>query len=231
MKTKKIYTAIVLAAGSGNRMKSEVPKQYLPLAGKPLIYYALKAFEESEVDDIVLVTAPSHEEYCKKEIIERYGLNKVKAIVAGGDERYLSVWSGIKAATNADYVLIHDGARPFIDNDLIARIMDMVALEGACTVGVPAKDTIRVVDSNNYGIHTPDRSTLWQVQTPQAFSYSVIAAAYEQVIAAGGCIPTDDAQVLELATGQKSKMIEGSYRNIKVTTPEDLLVANCYVNE
>lgn len=229
MKTKK-YTAIVLAAGSGNRMKSEVPKQYLLLAGKPLLYYALKAFEESEVDDIVLVTTPSHEEYCKKEIIDRYRFDKVKAIVAGGDERYLSVWNGIKAATHADYVLIHDGARPFIDRDLIARTMDVVAREGACTVGVPTKDTIRVVDSNHYGIRTPDRSTLWQVQTPQAFSYSMIAAAYEQVIAAGEYIPTDDAQVLELATGQKSKMIEGSYRNIKVTTPEDLLIANCYIN-
>ncbi len=224
------YGAIVLAGGSGSRMKSTTPKQYLMLDGYPLIYYALRCFQESRVDRIVLVTAAGQEEYCKKEIVERYGFTKVDAVVAGGSERYLSVYAGLRAMGVADYVLIHDGARPCITQELLTRLMQSVVTDHACIAGMPVKDTIKVSDSNQYAVQTPDRSALWQVQTPQAFVYADILQAYEQVLS-GDLTQnvTDDAQVLELACGKKSRLIEGSYRNIKVTTPEDLEIARLFL--
>ena len=141
-------TAIVLAAGSGKRMNSKVHKQYLLMNGKPVLYYSLKAFEESNVDKIVLVVGAGEIEYCKKEIVERYGFVKVCAIVEGGKERYHSVYEGLKAAGETDYVLIHDGARPFLTQDIIERTITMVAQCKACVVGMPVKDTIKIVDKD-----------------------------------------------------------------------------------
>lgn len=224
-------TAIVLAAGSGKRMNSNVHKQYMMLAEKPVLYYALKAFDESAVTDIVLVTGAGEVEYCQKEIVERYGIKKVRVIVEGGKERYHSVHEGLKAATGSDYVLIHDGARPLVTTDIIARSIEAAKESRACVVGMPVKDTIKVVGDDGCAKETPNRSTLWQVQTPQSFSYALIADAYEKVIASGDSTVTDDAMVLERMTGQKVRVIEGSYRNIKITTPEDLLVAEAYLKD
>lgn len=225
----KRVTAIVLAAGSGKRMNSNVHKQYMMLAGKPVIYYALKTFEESEVTDIVLVTGAGEEDYCRREIVERYGIQKVKAIVEGGKERYHSVYEGLKAAEGADYVLIHDGARPLVTADIIARSIEATEESLACVVGMPVKDTIKVVGEDGFAKETPNRSTLWQIQTPQSFSYALIADAYQKVIASGDTVVTDDAMVLEKVTGQSVRVIEGSYCNIKITTPEDLMVAEAYL--
>lgn len=225
----KRVTAIVLAAGSGKRMNSDVHKQYMMLVGKPVIYYALKAFEESEVTDIVLVTEAGEEEYCRREIVERYGIRKVSAIVEGGKERYHSVYEGLKAAVGADYVLIHDGARPLVTADIIARSIKAAEESLACVVGMPVKDTIKVVGEDGFAKETPNRSTLWQIQTPQSFSYALIADAYQKVIASGDTVVTDDAMVLEKVTGQSVRVIEGSYCNIKITTPEDLMVAEAYL--
>ena len=133
----KKYTAIVLAAGAGKRMNTKVHKQYLEVAGKPVLYYTLKAFEESAVSDIVLVTGAGEEDYCQKQIIKKYGFEKVKAIVTGGKERYHSVYQGLLAAEGADYVLIHDGARPLVDSAIIQRSMDAVLKYQACVVGMP----------------------------------------------------------------------------------------------
>lgn len=242
-----VFGAVVLAAGSGSRMNGNIAKQYLPLEGRPLIYYALRAFEQSAVARIVLVVAEGHEAYCRKEIVERFGFTRVCAVVAGGRERYFSVQAGLRALCGVDYVLIHDGARPFVDQAMITRTMEAVQREQAVVVGMPVKDTIKVVDGHRRAVQTPDRRTLWQMQTPQAFSYQLIRDAYDAVLAglapesgaqaacgsmsvdgSNACSLTDDAQVLELAYGKKCRLIEGSYRNIKVTTPEDLEIARVF---
>ena len=158
-----VYGAVVLAAGSGSRMNTKTAKQSLLLDGKPLIYYALHQFQDSEVSKIVLVVGEGQETYCKEEIVERYGLTKVCAIVPGGRERYLSVHAGLKALTDVDYVLIHDGARPCVDQDILKRVMISVAECQACVVGMPVKDTIKIVDEHQMAQKTPDRRMLWQV--------------------------------------------------------------------
>ena len=218
------YTAIVLAGGSGKRMGLSVKKQYIEICNKPLLYYSVHAFEKSDVDEIVLVVTPGDENYVKKEIVEKYGFKKVSAIVPGGKERYNSVYEGLKV-TRGDYVLIHDGARAFVTKEIIRRAMDGAKEYGACVVGMPVKDTIKVADDDGYVKDTPERSSLWMVQTPQAFSYPLVKDAYEKVLAKDATGVTDDAMVVELATDQKVKLIEGSYDNIKVTTIDDLDVA------
>lgn len=228
------FAAIVLSAGVGRRMNSDVPKQYLPLCGKPVIYYSLKAFEESGISDIILVTGAEDVDYCREQIVEKYHLNKVKAIVPGGRERYDSVFEGLRAAEGADYVLIHDGARPMLSLNIIQRSMEAVQAEEACAVGMPVKDTIKIVDTANYAIQTPDRSTLWMVQTPQSFSYSIIMDAFAELSrrrAAGESVPaiTDDAMMVEQLLHHRVKLIEGSYENLKITTPEDLIAAEVFL--
>ena len=226
---KQKYTAIVLAAGSGKRMNSKVHKQYLIIQDRPVLYYSLKAFEDSAVDEIVLVVGKGEEKFCRKEIVDKYGISKVKAIVEGGKERYHSVFEGLKQTSDADYVLIHDGARPFVNQDIIRRCMQEVQKYQACVVGMPVKDTIKIVDEEGYAKQTPDRKNVWMIQTPQTFSYALIYEAYEEMLKTEDTAITDDAMVLERIKGKKSKLIEGSYRNIKITTPEDLLIANVYL--
>lgn len=226
---KQKYAAIVLAAGSGKRMNSQVHKQYLIIQDRPVLYYSLKAFEDSAVDEIVLVVGKGEEKFCRKEIVDKYGISKVKAIVEGGKERYHSVFEGLKQTSDADYVLIHDGARPFVNQDIIRRCMQEVQKYQACVVGMPVKDTIKIADEEGYAKQTPDRKNVWMIQTPQTFSYALIYEAYEEMLKTEDTAITDDAMVLEHIKGKKSKLIEGSYRNIKITTPEDLLIANVYL--
>ena len=226
---KQKYTAIILAAGSGKRMNSKVHKQYLIIQDRPVLYYSLKAFEDSAVDEIVLVVGKGEEKFCRKEIVDKYGISKVKAIVEGGKERYHSVFEGLKQTSDADYVLIHDGARPFVNQDIIRRCMQEVQKYQACVVGMPVKDTIKIADEEGYAKQTPDRKNVWMIQTPQTFSYALIYEAYEEILKTEDTAITDDAMVLERIKGKKSKLIEGSYRNIKITTPEDLLIANVYL--
>lgn len=226
---KQKYTAIVLAAGSGKRMNSKVHKQYLIIQDRPVLYYSLKAFEDSAVDEIVLVVGKGEEKFCRKEIVDKYGISKVKAIVEGGKERYHSVFEGLKQTSDADYVLIHDGARPFVNQDIIRRCMQEVQKYQACVVGMPVKDTIKIADEEGYAKQTPDRKNVWMIQTPQTFSYALIYEAYEEMLKTEDTAITDDAMVLERIKGKKSKLIEGSNRNIKITTPEDLLIANVYL--
>lgn len=226
---KQKYAAIVLAAGSGKRMNSKVHKQYLIIQNRPVLYYSLKAFEDSAVDEIVLVVGKGEEEFCRKEIVDKYGISKVKAIVEGGKERYHSVFEGLKQTSDADYVLIHDGARPFVNQKIIRRCMLEVPEYQACVVGMPVKDTIKIADEGGYAKQTPDRKNVWMIQTPQTFSYALIYEAYEKMLKTEDAAITDDAMVLERTKGKKSKLIEGSYRNIKITTPEDLLIANVYL--
>ncbi len=224
--------AIVLAAGSGSRMNSDVKKQYMEIGGKPLIYYSLKAFEESMIDDIVLVVSRGDIDYVRKEIVEKYGFDKVTAIVEGGLYRYHSVRLGLEAADpSCDYAFIHDGARPFVNRDIITRSLHAVKEYGACVVGMPVKDTIKLADDKGFAQSTPDRSKIWMIQTPQTFSFGLILDLYRRLdreegeLMAKGINITDDAMVVEYFTDKKVKLVEGSYNNIKITTPEDIPAA------
>lgn len=230
--------AVVLAAGSGSRMNSDVKKQYMKIGGKPMIYYSLKAFEESIVDDIIVVVSRGDVDFVKKDIVEKYGFDKVKAIVEGGLARYHSVRLGLQAASaDCDYAFIHDGARPFIDRDIIMRALSAVKEYKACVVGMPAKDTIKISDEKGFAAKTPDRDLMWMVQTPQVFSYGMILELYQRLdreegdLMAKGIKITDDAMVVEYYTDTKVKLVEGSYDNIKITTPEDLAVAEAILEK
>ncbi|MBQ9768354.1 MAG: 2-C-methyl-D-erythritol 4-phosphate cytidylyltransferase [Lachnospiraceae bacterium] len=226
---------IVLAGGKGSRMQSEVPKQYMLLDGKPLLYYSLRAFEESNVERVVLVTAEGEEDYCRKELVERFGFTKVTAIVAGGGERYASVWNGLHFLHSEkdapEYVLIHDGARPLITAELINRVLAQTESYGACVAGMPVKDTIQMTDEHGVITLTPKRESLWIAQTPQAFEFSLVYEAYEQVMQEAKIQVTDDAMVVGLYRDVPIQMVRGSYTNIKVTTPEDLVFAELLLNK
>ena len=228
------YAAIVLSAGTGSRMKSDIPKQYMDLKGFPVIYYSLKAFQDSDVSSIVLVTGAEDVEYCRKEIVEKYNLSKVKAIVPGGSERYYSVYEGLKAIEDASYVMIHDGARPMLTLQRIKRNQAEFDKNDACVVGMPVKDTIKIADEHRYCKETPERRYVWQIQTPQSFSYKLVKNAYEKLMLLeeqGEKISgiTDDAMVVEYTTGAPIKFIEGDYKNIKITTPEDIQIAELFL--
>lgn len=227
MKKQKI-TAIVLAAGKGSRMQSDIPKQYMELNGYPILYYSLKVFEESFIDEIILVCGEEEISFCQKEIVEKHQLCKVKKIVAGGKERYQSVQKGIEAIETSDYVYIHDGARPFITQDILKRVQKQVEKCNACVVGMPVKDTIKIVDDSCKIKDTPDRNFVWQIQTPQVFSYDIIKTAYERLPKSEETNFTDDAMVVEKMLHYPIQLVMGSYENIKITTPEDMKIGSLY---
>ena len=214
--------AVILAGGRGSRMHSAIQKQYMLLNGRPLISYALEAFEQSCADELVLVTGAGEESYVREEILPALGLTKLRAVVTGGKERYHSVYEGLKALQHCDYVLIHDGARPLVTDEIISRAAQAAVSDEACVVGMPVKDTIKVADAGGFAESTPDRSRLWQVQTPQAFSVSLLKSAYNKMKINGSDGITDDSMVVEKYTDTNVRIIECSYRNIKITTPEDL---------
>lgn len=241
------HVAIILAGGSGKRMQTATKKQYLELAGKPLIAHAIETMEKSFMDEIILVAAPGETSYCEKEIVHKHGFSKVVKIVEGGTERYDSVLNGLKAVKSNEklqdnekardnktapacetYVYIHDGARPFVDLSLLERLRDSVVKTKACIAGVPVKDTIKKTDENGMVADTPDRKMLWSVQTPQCFEYSIIMEAFHKMYAADKESRekiTDDAMVVEYFTSHMVKMVMGDYSNIKITTPEDYELA------
>ncbi len=237
MGEKKYCSAVVLAAGSGRRMNSDTKKQYMLIHEKPVIYYSLKTFQESFVDEIVLVVSPGDVTYCQKEIVEKYGFTKVKHIVEGGRERYHSVAAGLKCLSTNGFIFIHDGARPMITKDILERALDCVTECGACVVGMPVKDTIKIADGNQYIDRTPNRNLVWMVQTPQVFSADLIKAAYEELLvkeqqlSEQGISVTDDAMVVETLSGKKVRLVEGTYENIKITTPEDIRLAECFMSD
>ena len=225
-------TAIVLAAGQGKRMNSKVQKQFLMLKGKPLLYYSLACFQNSEeIDEIIVVTGEESIDFCKKEIIDLYGFFKVSKVVAGGKERYDSVYNGLCACRDCEYVFIHDGARPFVTEDIIKRTKEAAVQYHACIAGMPSKDTVKIADDNHMVAMTPKRSQVWTIQTPQVFEYALIKEAHETARKHSMENITDDAMVIETYTDTKIRMVEGSYENIKITTPEDILVAEKFLEK
>ncbi|TCT13769.1 2-C-methyl-D-erythritol 4-phosphate cytidylyltransferase [Natranaerovirga pectinivora] len=219
-------TAIILAAGQGKRMKSNIQKQYISLGNKPIIVYALSTFSKcKEIDEIVVVVSPGDINYFKKEIIDKYNIEKVVTIVEGGKERYHSVYNALKYidGNNNGYVLIHDGARPFVRKEEIKKCITSVKEYKACVLGVPSKDTIKKVEKEGFIEGTVDRKNLWLIQTPQGFSFELIKEAYVKFFEDSNTNITDDAMIVENYSDKKVKIVEGSYNNIKITTPEDLI--------
>lgn len=225
-------TAVVLAAGRGKRMNSRIQKQFMNLGGYPVLYYSMKCFQDSPlIQDMILVAEEEEISYCREEIIDKYGLSKVSAVVPGGRERYDSVYAGLCACRECDYVFIHDGARPFLTEEILQRGMKAVRRTGACAVGMPSKDTVKLKDEDGCIGETPSREKVWIIQTPQIFSYSVILQAYRELQDQDKSDITDDAMVVE-RTGRVSVVLaEGSYRNLKITTPEDLAIAEVFLRQ
>lgn len=237
MEDKKCRSgAVILAAGSGKRMHTDIKKQFMLLGDKPLIYHSLKVFQESFMEEIVLVVSEEDREYCKEEIVDKYHLTKVKYLAVGGKERYHSVAAGLQCLSECDYVFIHDGARPMVTTEILNRAYECVKECDACVVGMPVKDTIKIADREGYITQTPDRNLVWLIQTPQVFSYKLIKEAYETLIREEDILIgqevniTDDAMVVETLMNHPVKLVEGSYRNIKITTSEDLLIAESFDN-
>lgn len=254
---KKHCTLVLLAGGRGKRMGTDVPKQFIELNGKPILWYSLEAAEKSAVIDVcVLVISPDDEAYVRSELLDKYSFDKVKYIAYAGRERYESVWSGMLALTGNDWahltddekvkilndtelkskldtdiIFIHDGARPFVDEAIFNNCYEGAVKYGACVAAVKSKDTVKIVDGDGKIVSTPDRSTVWNMQTPQTFDASLIFDSYQKVMALDDITITDDAQAVEMMGGREVYVVEGSYTNIKVTTPEDLLVANSFIQK
>ena len=204
-KMEKSYcTAIVLAAGSGKRMGTTTHKQYLLMGGHPVLFYSLRTFQESEFID---------------------------EIVEGGAERFNSVWNGLQVIKRKGYVYIHDGARPFIDEGIIERAYECVCKSDACIAGMPVKDTIKIVNERQRVESTPDRATLWAIQTPQVFLADLLLKAYGKLMKQNWIQVTDDAMVVEKMLNHEVQVFTGKYENIKITTPEDLVIAEAFLGK
>ena len=215
---------LIVAGGKGKRMGAKVSKQFIEIEEKPILYYTLLRFEKCKnIDSIVLVLPKEEIEFSRENIIERYSFKKVKRIVSGGKERQDSVYNGLRAIEHCNVVLIHDGARPFVEDRIIEEGIEWAEKYGAAACGVKPKDTIKVIDSCGFSDHTLNREELFCVQTPQCFRYDTILKAHEY-IKDKGLIVTDDTRAVELI-GHKVFLYEGSYENIKITTPEDLVFA------
>lgn len=220
------YVSVVIAAsGMGKRMNSNINKQYLLLKERPILAYTIEKFDNNEyIDEVIIVAREEEKEYCAREVVEKYGFRKVANIVGGGTERQDSVYKGLLSVNDScSVVLIHDGVRPFLRDEDIMNSIDGAIKYNACVIGVPVKDTIKIVDDNKDIIDTPERRCLWAVQTPQSFSYELILKAYKEA-EDKKIFATDDSILVE-RLGYKVKMIEGLYSNIKITTPEDLILA------
>jgi 2-C-methyl-D-erythritol 4-phosphate cytidylyltransferase len=218
-------TALIPAAGMGKRMGQTVAKQFLPLGDRPMLAHTLMAFQRASViDEIIPILSKEDMENCLREVIERYHITKVKTLVVGGKERQDSVYNGLmKLEDEKGVAVIHDGVRPFVTQEMIAEAVER-AKKGECVaVGVPLKDTVKEVGPGGWVKTTLDRSRLWAIQTPQAFPVKVLKRVYAEAFK-HKFYGTDDATLVERA-GTKVRVIMGSYENIKITTPEDLLLA------
>lgn len=224
-----MVSAIVLAGGRGKRMGYIQSKQYIDLNGAPILYYTLKQFIENDlIDKIILVVPEDEKDYCKREVLNKYGL-KIDDLVSGGSERQESVYNALEKLEKSDVVLIHDGARPFVSQKIINDAVEYAKRYKAAAPGVMPKDTIKIKDGNNFSVDTLVRSELVAIQTPQAFDFNLIYECHKEI--KKRCISvTDDTSVVELF-GHKVYIYEGDYKNIKITTPEDLILAEHFVKD
>jgi 2-C-methyl-D-erythritol 4-phosphate cytidylyltransferase len=218
--------AVIPGAGAGLRMGGDKAKQFLEVDGKPILALTLEKFQACPaIDSIILVAPPDDVEFCKRTIIDRYNLNKVTKIIAGGKRRQDSVRLGIEASGGeCEMVLIHDGVRPFIETDLIERTVIAAMKDRAVITALPAKDTAKKVGEDGFVSETYERRDVWLVQTPQVFRYEDIMSAHEKAVSEGWEDVTDDASLIE-RLGIPIKVILGSEYNIKVTTPQDMELA------
>ncbi|MBB3870008.1 2-C-methyl-D-erythritol 4-phosphate cytidylyltransferase [Parageobacillus toebii NBRC 107807] len=222
-----MYEVVIPAAGQGKRMKAGVNKQLIELQNEPLIVHTLKVFENDEWCRGIIVVINEAERTQFEQLFSRFHIKKITAIVSGGKERQHSVYNGLKAVKNGDIVLIHDGARPFVTIEHIHELVKEAKEHGAAIPAVRVKDTIKKA-RDQFVEETVERSSLWAVQTPQAFHVSLVLRAHEQA-QKDGYIGTDDASLVE-RIGGKVKIVEGDYRNIKLTTPDDLLFAEAILS-
>ncbi|TJY38892.1 2-C-methyl-D-erythritol 4-phosphate cytidylyltransferase [Cohnella pontilimi] len=221
------WGAVIVAAGRGKRMAASDNKPYLTIAGRPVLAYTLEAFERCPEVEAIVIVAAAGEEPRASELVLREGFRKVTAIVPGGAERQDSVAAGLAALSTAG-VLVHDAARPLVTPAQIAACCEAAERHGASALAVPVKDTIKIVDGEGMIVSTPDRATLWAVQTPQAFRRSELLDAHRAAREAGTAA-TDDAMLLE-RLGRKVAAVPGDYMNLKITTPEDLLAAELFLS-
>ncbi|MFW6266055.1 MAG: 2-C-methyl-D-erythritol 4-phosphate cytidylyltransferase [Halanaerobiales bacterium] len=221
--------AVIPAAGQGRRMQSSINKQFLELDNKPLLAHTIdKFYNNPKIEQIIVVVRSTERDYCQKNVLDKYGFTDVK-LVAGGKTRKESVYAGLMAFSPAiNYVIIHDGARPFLSNKVLNKVITAMKKYPAITTGVNVKDTIKVKSRNLEVAKTLDREKLIAVQTPQAFLYELIVEAHKKW--RGTTKATDDASLVENLE-QKVKIIKGDYKNIKITTPVDLLYAEAIIEK
>ncbi|PKM79759.1 MAG: 2-C-methyl-D-erythritol 4-phosphate cytidylyltransferase [Firmicutes bacterium HGW-Firmicutes-13] len=221
---------IVAAAGRGKRMGHSINKQYLLLAGRPVLAHTLEQFSRYPFDEIILVAAPGEEQYCKNEILDPLGLKEKVKVVPGGKERQDSIFNALKcAASQTDVVVVHDGVRPFISLQILEDSIKTALRYGAAVTAVPVKDTIKITNDEDFVVDTPSRHLLWAAQTPQTFRYDIICEAYQKAFETG-FQGTDDASLVE-RLGFPVKINRGSYNNFKITTPEDLHLAELLLKQ
>lgn len=215
--------AVVPAAGLGARMGGNTPKQYLTLGNLPLLVYSLQVFQQiEEICEVILSVPTSDREYCWREIVKPFGLEKVSRVVAGGARRQDSVRNGLAAISDRpDGVLVHDGVRPFIDQCMVRNVIDCAGKTGAAVVAMPIHDTVKRVDASGIIQETLKREELWQIQTPQVFRYDWLVEAHQQAQQHQWDV-TDDAALIE-RMGYPVSVVEGNCFNIKVTKPDDLV--------
>jgi len=221
--------AVIVSAGKGVRFMEGQKKQFYFLGGKPILAHTLDKFETCPlIRSILLVVSQEDMDTCLKEVIEAYKFQKVSQIVPGGKQRQESVKKGIDALPkDTDIVTIHDGVRPFVTRAMIEDSIHSAVRYGAVVLAMPVKDTIKMSNPDGTVLKTLDRESLWQIQTPQTFQANVIKEAYHRATE-DGFAGTDDASLVE-RTGAKVHILPGSYTNIKITTPEDLLLANLFL--
>ncbi len=227
-----MVSVIFPAAGKGKRMQAGMNKVFMDLSGMPILVRTLLRFSACEaVDQLVVVVAPAEVEFVEGVLKRLEGL-KDYIVVAGGSERQYSVWNGIKAMENAsddDIILVHDAARPLVSNQVIFDTIKTAREKGGAIAAVPAKNTIKLCNESHQVVETPDRSRLWEVQTPQGFRRDILVQANE-LAEKDGFLGTDDASLVE-RTGHPVYIVESDYRNIKITTPEDIVIAKAFLAE
>ncbi|MGD7055020.1 2-C-methyl-D-erythritol 4-phosphate cytidylyltransferase [Sutcliffiella horikoshii] len=223
------YQVIVLAAGQGKRMKAGKNKQFIELEGKPVIIHTLYVFEADPWCSEIKLVINEKEKDIFKELLHQYPVQKIKEMVIGGEERQDSVYNGLTSLQSAEIVLVHDGARPFISQEVIHNLVEKASKEGAAIVGVPVKDTIKRVSKAGVVEQTVERSSLWSIQTPQAFRYPILKEAHDKA-KTENYLGTDEASLVE-RIHVPVHIVQGEYENFKLTTPEDLILAKAFLQK